>query len=469
MLLWISVALAASLDNLEVGGVWGTPLAENPTAIWWNPAGLGRAKGTQILIEGAPTVGAVSFDRVDPYNGGRDSYRLVGVIPFAGVSTDFGVEGLGFGASMSVPYARGGKADNPDGPGQFHIRDANIQALQISAAAAYAPKGLPLSFGASVNVLRSQWTANLDAELTTSLDASIREAGKESGYTDAQIENPDYAVRTSFGALSDWAVTFGAGARLDLDPVRVSVAYQHGARVDNTGDVALTFGCPPQEDTTGRYGAEVLGLCYSELDAHGSVGYNLPARLQGAVAFVPNDDLVVQAMGGWVGWSSFQDFDIAITDVEDLNTLENPETAGKVNLQRQWARDNQDTFWVGVDAKGWVKEKFIVGGRVVYDHHAVPEVAMSPNNVDTDALAITPSFVFEPDPRFRLGFSYGHTVFFRRVVDENGFGVTLDEANRKEDRYFYPQMNGTYAGGLDRLGVTLSGRFGQPDGRRAPL
>ena len=44
--------------------------------------------------------------------------------------------------------------------------------------------------------------------------------------------------------------------RLDFERVAVGLAYQHSARVDNTGDVTMVFGCPPQDDVVGRFGAE---------------------------------------------------------------------------------------------------------------------------------------------------------------------------------------------------------------------
>jgi len=37
--LLLSTGFAASIDNLEVGGLWGTPTAHDATALWWNPGG----------------------------------------------------------------------------------------------------------------------------------------------------------------------------------------------------------------------------------------------------------------------------------------------------------------------------------------------------------------------------------------------------------------------------------------------
>ena len=47
---WGGAAGAASLDLLEVGGAFGTPAATNPTAIWWDPAGIAVHGGTQVYV-----------------------------------------------------------------------------------------------------------------------------------------------------------------------------------------------------------------------------------------------------------------------------------------------------------------------------------------------------------------------------------------------------------------------------------
>ena len=107
-LLQAGVAQAASLDNLEMGGPWGTPAATDATAVWWSPAGLAMGHGTRVLIEGAPTFAVINVDRSDPH-GGPDQIRLQGAVPFAGVATDLGLHGLAnayFGGDLVAAQRR---------------------------------------------------------------------------------------------------------------------------------------------------------------------------------------------------------------------------------------------------------------------------------------------------------------------------------------------------------------------------
>ena len=66
MILLLLPAFAASLDLLEVGGLWGTPNATDATALWWNPASLAAGHGTRFNLSAAPTFATVNIQRADP-------------------------------------------------------------------------------------------------------------------------------------------------------------------------------------------------------------------------------------------------------------------------------------------------------------------------------------------------------------------------------------------------------------------
>ncbi|HNH47663.1 MAG TPA: hypothetical protein PKY30_11520, partial [Myxococcota bacterium] len=111
-------SIAASLDNLEIGGPWGSPTATDGSAAWWNPGSVAAGKGTRLLLEGAPTFATISFDRADPA-GGEDKLSLVGAVPFVGLATDAGVKGLGLSLTLAVPFVRGGNEVSEPGPGSY--------------------------------------------------------------------------------------------------------------------------------------------------------------------------------------------------------------------------------------------------------------------------------------------------------------------------------------------------------------
>ena len=452
---------AASLDSIEVGGAYGTPGATDATAIWWNPAGLAAEKGTQIMLEVAPTFAWVAFDRQDPYGrGGVQQYRLAGAIPFLGVRSDLGVENLGLGLGVAVPFARGAQSVEDGGPGRFAMRSGSNEALYFMLGGAY-DIGDRLQIGVRGDLILNQWTAVVDTQTLTSLDHAMSELGQESGYTDDMVEDPNYAATLYYDTLTAVTGSFAAGLRGVLVPDRLalSVTYMYGGRVNNTGSLTVAFGCPPQDDALGRFGAEAYGVCDAELAANGSVAYNIPHRIQAGLEIRPIDALRIEAMGAWVGWKAYRDFDLAVYDVEVLNDLQNEQAADLVNQTRSWARDNRNSFWAGVDVKGDVHPKLTVGGRVMYDHAATPDYALSPNNYDTNSWILGAMTAFRPIDQLEIGLSGSAYLSGIRESTDNAFGVTI-EGSPNEDRWFYPQMNGQYSSFVFRGGIVVRGSFG---------
>lgn len=496
LFLLLTSAQAASLDLLEVGGVWGTPAATNPTAVWWNPAGLAAGQGTQFVFEGAPSWARVDVDRANPpydsrggadFNyGGAESLHFKGTVPFLGVSSDFGVKDLGVGIALAVPFARGGTEDPDPGPGQFHLRHGNIQAVYLMAGAGWTFFD-KVSIGVSGAMVHSTWEARTQVETLKSLRDGIVEQGfadpycNDQGCDDYLFEDPNYSAELTFNPLKDRAFTFGAGVYVTpVDKLGISVAYSHGMRLDHEGTIALQFGCPT--DAMGSFAAQFSGMCNADAEGTGAIGYRLPSRLNFGVVLEPVEILRAELMGGWVGWSAFTDYDIT-TRVEasqfedelcdkdgdgiadecnDLQKQNAEKTAGLVSQDRQWARDNKDSFWVGVDAKVKAHRFLTVGGRVLYDHTAIPSPALSTNNYDAPAVTLGAVAVFTPLEQLGISLSFGRQFLATRTVEDSAFAVTLAD-NPKPDRYFYPSANGTYSAGINRVGIAVTGKFWAKD------
>lgn len=478
LLALVSLASASSLDMVEIAGPWGSPNSTDGTAMWWNPAGLATGRGTRFHLEGAPLTGHVHYDRTDELYGGRTTLRQTTVVPFAGLATDLGVDGLGLGAAFAIPFARGGNQtdgipfvrdyDGPvpfDGaPGRYHARRAQVQVAEAMIGGGYDFGRV--SIGAGAALMFSSWQATLDNSLTVDLYDQITELrGTPPEYTDDMIEDPRYATTLDFGTLHATAFTFNVGTQVEVVPekVQLAVAYHHSANTNHTGDLTMRFACPPQDDSLGRFGSEAFGLCNSDINAAGAVAYQLPSRLYGGVKISPTEMLDLELMGGLVTWSRFQDFDITISEVEtrndagDFNNLEG--TAEIVNQHRLWARDNHNTGWIALDGK-LHKDAWTAGLRATYDGSAVPDSALLVNNQDASQVIVSALGGYELSQNLSVGLTFSQYFLATRTITDSAFGMTLDEESRKADRYFYPHGNGTYRGGISRLGISLRGHFG---------
>ncbi len=472
MIAWLlAVAWAGSLDLVEVGGMWSSVTADEPTALWWNPAALSRGKGTRLLIEGAPVVAKVSFEREHPTWGGTQEYRYFGVAPFAGVVSDLNVPGLGVGAGLFVPSARGAKAVDPTGPGRTHNRTGDIQSIHGAIGASYRYKDL-FSLGARISYVYGSWSADLDTEYVTALadELVLANGGTATDYypDDSIIEDPRYQTAASFGPLSAHSVTFGVGAHVTPHPMLdIGVAYNHGYKAVHQGTARLEFDCPPSTDELGRFGAEDRGLCNADVDVNSAtVTYSYPSRLHFGVAVTPIPILRLEVFGNYVFWSSFTDFRIQLDGVESANTVMEEDTSSKLEQDRLWARGNRNSFYVALDGKVQVG-RFLLGLRGAFDRAAVPDELLSPNNYDANTVqvgALVTARVYGP---LEIGLSFTEHISLERSNDSSVFGVTMDPGARGPDRFFYPSMTGTYRSSIHRFGLTVRARFG-PRAQPAP-
>lgn len=458
----LGAAWAGSLDLIDVGGLWGTPTNSEPTAVWFNPAAVASGQGTRLLLEVAPTFASFTFDRDHPVWGGEARYRYVGVVPFLGVATDAGVPGLGIGAAVFVPSARGGVALDPEGPGRTTMREGDIRTISASLSAAYQILG-KVSLGASVTYHYGSWMADLDTEVATALSdelVAVNGGTQTDYYDDAVIEDPRYQADARFGPLIAHNVSFGVGVHARPHPrLELGVAYQHGWSSTFRGTVDLDFDCPPDSDTLGRFGAEDKGLCDADMSAAASVAYAYPKRVHAGVAVLPLPELRLEVFGGWVGWSVLRDFAIAVDDVTSANTTIDAHTAALLGKDRLWARDNLDTFFVGLDANGRVRERWRVGGRVTFDRRAVPDHALSANNFDQDTILVGAQVGYAPVPQLEIALSYTEKIGLARTVTTSAFDLHIDPALRLEDRYSYPSANGRYAASIHRVALSVRAAF----------
>jgi long-subunit fatty acid transport protein len=494
-MLWLITALsganAAGLDLLEVGGPFGSPGATDATAVWWNPAGLAAGYGTRFTFELAPTIATVNVLRNNPTYahdpdgfgpaevdyGGRATYRRVAPVPYLGVASDFGVDGLGVGIGLAVPHARGAALDtlspndaaNDPSVTRHHLIEGGNQALYLQVAGAYEFADI-VSIGVVGAFVDSSYNSNLYSEAASSLNDGLEDAfGPDTYYSDTIVEDRRYASEVNTdSALKDSALTFGAGIHVKAhEKVSIAAAYRHGLRVDHTGTATLQFDCPPTDDFQGRIGAEVNNICDATLAADMAVGYNLPGRIHGGVVVRPVDVIRLEAMGGYVFWNVFTDYEIDIRVRPDSVDNESPEarqaTAEQVSQSRLWARDQRNSFWLGLDGKFDVHEYVMLGGRVLYDKGAVPTNVLGPNNYDANTVSLSGLVVVHALPQLDIGLSATQYIAQRREVTDSAFGLTIN-GDRNDVRYFYPAMNGTFTSSITRIGITIRGQFGKdPD------
>ncbi|AKU92398.1 OmpP1/FadL family transporter [Vulgatibacter incomptus] len=453
---WASGILAA-----RFGGELGHPTTSNPTAIFYNPAGLALESGTRIYADGTFAYRHASYDRpadaisrIGPNvfgftpedgiaaNSGKGELNNFIASPFVAAVSDFGIRNFALGAAFYVPYGGTAKwglrkdfegteagAKFPggvDGPQRWFTEDGKIQSLFITGAAAYRLRHPRLSFGLGVsavnNVLHTVRARNLDgSDDLVNGDGSLKEG-------------------RSLVHASSWTVAVNAG--VIWQPWRrvwlgASYLSQPGFG-ENTLDGTLTTG--------------FLGFAS---DQKIKLKQSMPDIWRLGGRWRPSDDVELRLFGEYVRWSRFKRQCFLAADVDDANCdlnpdgSEGPNARGVVqNIPREW----RDAFGVRVGGSYWLSppiEVFVGGG---YDSNAIPNKTMDPSLYDMHKLTAALGARFEIGKNIALAGTFTQVFYFTR-------DVPVAESQPFEGATKQPNSGGTYKQLISVLDVNAQYRF----------
>ncbi len=453
-----AAAHAGSLDDGEVAGAWGTPGATNPSAVWWNPAGLAAERGTQILVEGASARDDLMVSRqapaYAPARGGLHAYRSRRFVPFVGLSSDFGIDDLGIGIALFTPVNRVIETEAPqDGslPLRHAARGANLRVLHAALAAARR-FGERWSAGATVSLVDSIYRTTSDLTLYDDLSRSLAPS--------PDVEDPAYGA-TVERDLRAQTVAVGAGVRFTpTDALAVGLAVHSGGELRNRGQIEVDFSCPPSSDPDARQTAARLGTCNALVGGTGSATYDLPWRVHLAVVVRPVPPLRLEAFGKLATWSQHDSVQRdAVVDPEAFagaaSAADAEAASNLVGRPRPRARDNRDAWTVGTDGKWRITSGVGFGWRVTYDRAAVADTALDPLNFDRDSVSIGGLAWLSPLEWLDVGLSFSGALAAPRTATPR-FGLG---AGDRPERYRAPSTSGSYEAETRRIGLSVQARF----------
>jgi long-chain fatty acid transport protein len=358
---------ASGLGNAYAGQA---AAAEDASTIFFNPAGMTRLRGLQLVAAlnlvrpttefnntGSQPIGAPgpALHALGGEDGDAGSLALV---PNFYVSWEAWRDLLWAGVGVNVPF--GLKTEWDDGwMGRFHALESEVETINVNPSVAV--KVLPwLSLGAGVNW---QW---ITATLSNSVPYSAALAGTAGpaalpalatcpGATPAgtncegtgNIEGDDRSWGWNVGAMADFAVT----------GTRVGVSYRSAIEHELEGHVSFT-NVPA-----------ALAAAFPNGDIRADI--ELPATLSVAVAqeFPGLPRLQLLADFTWTDWSSIQSLDIFRSSGAGL-------TSTPLRFDDSWR--------VGLGANYQLTETWKLRGGVAYDQTPVQDEDRTPRLPDED-------------------------------------------------------------------------------------
>ena len=398
-------ARAAGFAAARFGGEHGQVVTTNPTALYYNPAGIGFSEGTNLFADGTLALRSMiwqhpvsSNDVPDPMGAegqGSGKATLFNVFggPMLGATTKVG--NLAFGASLSVPF--GGRASwdknerfanntqfplAVDGVQRWHGIEGALTFIYLTAGAAYRLG--PVAVGISGNFILSS---------VMSLQAK--------GFARQGEADPTNEGRAHLD-VSGTQGSFAVGGMVEAVAERLWLGGSYQAQ-PGLGPMVLSG---------------TLTTTYLGSSAPYPVKFHqaLPDIVRLGARFRPIDTVELRVFGDFTRWSVLKT-QCVVLDQNNYPCVVNPDgsdASGKgavmQNLRRRW----NDTFAIRGGVSQWIKPEIELFGGIGFETAAVPDETLDPALGDANNVSAALGARFALLPSLFVAGSYTHIQFFNR-------------------------------------------------------
>lgn len=463
-----ATASASGLSAARFGGEHGHPTTDNPTAIYYNPAGIGLSDGTHVFVDvttalrwasydrpGTPDVvnSQASLDMAPGANDGKATLFNAIASPFIGASSDFGTDFIYAGAAVYFPF--GGSAvwdKNPlyvgnetfpgaqDGVQRWYSIDGSIRSMYVSTAVAFNIRKIGLTLGVSGSAILSS-VNTIRARNTNGTDDLLDPSG-------------NLLEGRSAVDVSGWQGGFSIGAVYNLlkkDMLWIGASYTSQPNVTGgmTLDGTLSNALARSEPTT------------TEVE----LTQTLPDIIRFGLRYRPTEKVELRLFGDYTRWSvfdrqcvlnkedpdrncDFDNVDSALDDPENFGGNAHPSVVQ--HLPRYW----RDGGGVRLGASYWFLpqlEGYIGGG---YDSTAVPLETLDPALMDMHKATLSVGARWQMHKR--IGVALTSTQVFYQTTNTKGENAL----NIFQPPTRQPSAEGEYKQFLQLFNVYVDVKFG---------
>lgn len=343
-----------------------TAQADDPSAIFYNPAGLTQLKGTHF------SGGVFAIFPEFHFSGeGGESMRLPSVLPHLYAETDFGLDrwrfGIGLNDTMGINEDWGNK-----GPLALLVDKASLTLLSISPTVSYKIND-HLSAGVALN---AYW-GELNVRRNVMLGAPPIPEGT------FHFRGHDEAVGVTPGIM--WKIDSRS---------TIGAYYRSPYHLDFDGDARITAKGVPEIGPSSASTA---------LDFPQSAGIGYAVR--------PIEPLKVEADVIWTDWSSFEKSSISSSD---------PHFNGQKTVY-----DWKSGFTFRLGAQYDLTPHWVLRAGYAYGQNAIPTSTFSPLVPDSNYHLFAAGIGYEAD-RWSVDLAYQYIYRERRHIHDNLYSPLTD-------------------------------------------
>ncbi len=382
---------------MAMGGAF-TGLANDPSAIFFNPAGITQLKGTQFYL-GSTLIAPLGAYKVPGETKLEYEQKTNVFTPINLYVTQEITDKLYAGIGVNNPYGLGTTWPST-WVGKYLALDTQLKSFFITPVVAY--------------------------QLLDNLSLSV---GGTFAWSDVKIQRKSPSpVGGDFNlTLEGDGTAFGFAAGIFYKPLpklSVGLSYRSEVSFDLKGTATsepATFKHPQLGDLPFPNGNITAPL-------------TTPQNATFGIAYKAADNVVVTADFQYVGWSSYDKLEVTFENYDlDLNPLNGKQNVSSVE------RNYENTFIVRAGFEYDVNSAFKLRGGIFYDRNPVKTEYVEPTLPDADRVGLNIGYGAKLTENLRLDISYLLLLFSDRKVSNSKFG-----------------LNGTYSNTAHLFGVNLA-------------
>ena len=380
-----------------------TAQADNPSALYYNPAGITQLSGTQVslgsLVINVPQTEFVGSTELG--SGTEKAKRDIFIVPTFYVT--HAIEGtpvtLGFGINSIYPLA---KTWDDGSIFRHFIQDIAIKPINFQPTIAYKVND-SLSVAAGVDMTYAQ--------------VSLRKVAYN------PLTSTDIGVLSTDGTATDFGYNMGLMWK-PCTNIKVGVNYRSAIKLHIDGDANLLAPSASQ------------GSPSVSLNSPAATSIKLPSSLALGVSWKPNEKVTLEIDAERTNWSSYQNLNLIFTS-QAFSGLSN-----KPNI-KNW----KDVWAYRVGGQYALTPNLDLRAGYAYDNTPAPDATVAPELPDAD----------------RHNFSVGVGIHKNNVALDLAYMYVLFK-DRNVYNYPYPVptmqfQNGTYSSDVHIMGANLTVKF----------
>jgi long-chain fatty acid transport protein len=345
-------------------------LADDPSAILFNPGGLTQLQGTNIYAG----VTAVSPSTVYTDTSGNSTRTLSRIFypPHLYASSDFGSRDFVFGLGLYSPFGIGGRRWDPAGPTRYESVESSVATFSVNPTIAWrTSRSLSLAFG--VDYMRS------DIKMKRMIDQSMFGAGDAATELDADG--------------GGWG--YNLGVLIRGEQARIGLAYRSAININYRGDMSIDGIAPALQPL---FGASYYKSAISTKNRFPNI-YSL------GVSYLLSTRLVIAADAELVRWSSFKNMEV--------NIAREVPAAGVTGTSTPL--DWKDSWQFKIGAEYLLTDAVALRAGYLFLNTPVPDHTFEPGNPDADQHNVSIGLGYRAAP-WRIDGFYDIGIYRDRTV-----------------------------------------------------